>query len=152
MQTYPIYAFTQQCGTLTRQEAGLYEKLEAVAPDDGTIIRFYLVGTDQTLLLGTALPEDGKLVCRKTVSRRQLPEHPLAAMIYSARQEHWQQEGELLWRMTPQWVEIAQPYMEGESVVQVEHYPQLQPQQIEGKDYLVRHLSLAEFLQEQLEQ
>lgn len=151
-ETFPIFAFDTQQGVLTVEKEGLYYRLKAVLPDEGTLIRVYLVGEDGTVLLGTAVPEQGKLVCRKTLSHRQMPKKPLAAMVYAARWQSWRPDSQGgLRRMSDQWVEQAQPYEAQKPVQHLEHYCRLQSRKISGRTYLVRQMTLPEYTRQLLE-
>ena len=150
MTTYPVFFYDTQVGQVGLEPAGLYEKVTVRLSDPGQLVRIILVGERDSLLLGTALPENGALVCRRTVSRRSLPGGILGAVALTEN-ESWQVRGDTLLRLGPDQAEIAQRYVEAEPVEGVEQYPRLQPEQINGQDYLICRYSLGEFLHRQLE-
>ena len=80
MTTYPVFFYDNQVGQVSLEPAGLYEKVTVRLSDPGQLVRIFLAGERDSLLLGTALPENGALICRRTVSRRSRPGGILGAV------------------------------------------------------------------------
>lgn len=149
LKEYGVFDHRGAIGKLAVEPRGLYVTLTGTLPDPGTLVRLWLVGRNETALLATAVPEEGRLLCRRTMSRQSLPEGLLGAVAVPL-EPVWMEQEQWRYRLTPQEAAIAEPYTEGAPIEQVAYYPQLQPETIDGTTWLVRRMSLREFVQEQM--
>ena len=146
MVQYGIYNHRGQIGILTAEPQGLYEVLTGTLQNSGVMLRLWLVGEYETLLLGTAVPEADKLVCRRTVSHQQLPDKILGAVAIPTQKTIWQRYEAYSYQLTPEEIVIAERYTKEKKILQLPYYPHLLLQQFEDAAWLVRKIPMREFL------
>lgn len=92
-------------GTVTLRADGLYWQLEAVLPPDREILRLYMPQP-----LGVFVPEDGRLVLRKRLSRSSLPVPGRFAVAWCAADGKWTPGPGPRCRFLPAGIERAVPW------------------------------------------
>lgn len=148
MNSYEIILGQKPAGQLCATPEGLYCQYCAELPEIQGLVRIYLVFPEQTVLLGTALPEGDGLCCRRHLSLRQAPADSLLGAVAVAQEAcDWQpmEPGGLV-RFTGDQVQLAQPAVEDQLLQDPTAYQKLTPMEWNGASYLVRSCSFAEYL------
>lgn len=149
MNSFEIFKDQEWIGSLTASPEGLYCQYCAQLPEMQEFVRVYLVFPDGTVSLGTALPEEGGLCCRRRLSLRQAPADQLAGAFALGQEVGAWQDSEAGGRVcfSPDGVQVAQLAAEDVPLQDPTAYPDLTPREIDGKTYLVRSYSWAAYLE-----
>lgn len=149
MNSFEIFMNQKWIGNLTAEPEGLYCQYCAQLPELQEFVRIYLVFSTGVVSLGTALPEENGLCCRRRLSLRQAPVDRLLGAFALGQEAGVWQPGEKDGRVcfAPEGVQVAQLATEDVPLQDPTAYPDLTPQKLDGKLYLVRNYDWAAYLE-----